>query len=336
MSAVDTSSPLRVLDALNSFQRTFALKAAIELDLFRHIAAGATRAPEIAARAQASDKGVRVLCDYLTICGFLHKQGDSYALAADTALFLDSRSPAYVGAGVFFLAHPRNVAFFADLTEAVRRGGTAHGRGNLDTEAPIWVDFARWMAPLSALAAGAVADVVNRPGQAMKVLDIAAGHGAYGLAIARLNPRAEIYAQDWKNVLELARERAEQAGAAARYHLIPGDAFQVELGSGYDVALLPNFLHHFDHATNVGLLRRVREALAPGGQAAVVEFVPDDDRVAPAAAAAFSLTMLASTERGDAYTFRELEAMLREAGFGAARARAVGPQTLVLAERSER
>src|SRR5262245_10472271 len=154
MSAVDTPSPLRVLDALNSFQRTYALKAAIELDLFRHIAAGATRAPELAARVQASDKGVRVLCDYLTICGFLRKQGDEYSLAADTALFLDSRSPAYVGTGVFFLAHPRNVAFFADLTEAVRRGGTAHGRGNLDAEAPIWVDFARWMAPLSAIAAG--------------------------------------------------------------------------------------------------------------------------------------------------------------------------------------
>jgi len=75
----------------------------------------------------------------------------------------------------------------------------------------------------------------------------------------------------------------------------------------------------------------VRDALAPGGQAAVVEFVPDDDRVAPPAAAAFSLTMLASTERGDAYTFKELDAMLREAGFAPARARVVGPQTLLLA-----
>jgi len=333
MSVVDTPSPLRVLEALNSFQRTYALRAAIELDLFTHIATGATRVPDLAARLQASDKGVRVLCDYLTICGFLRKQGDEYSLAADTALFLDSRSPSFVGTGVFFLAHPRNVELFADLTEAVRRGGTARGRGNLDDEAPIWVDFARWMAPLSAIPAGALADVVNRSGQPMKVLDIAAGHGAYGLAIARLNPRAEIYAQDWKNVLELARERAEQAGVAARYHLIPGDAFEVELGSGYDVALLPNFLHHFDHATNVRLLRRVRDALDPGGQAAVVEFVPDDDRVSPPAAAAFSLTMLASTERGDAYTFKELDAMLREAGFAAASARAVGPQTVLVARR---
>src|SRR5262245_11866572 len=101
MSAVDAPNPLRVLEALNSFQRTFALKAAIELDLFAHIAAGADRVPEIAGRVQASEKGVRVLCDYLTICGFLRKQGDVYTLAPDTALFLDSRSPAYVGSGVF-------------------------------------------------------------------------------------------------------------------------------------------------------------------------------------------------------------------------------------------
>ena len=70
-------------------------------------------------------------------------------------------------------------------------------------------------------------------------------------------------------------------GIAGRFGTIPGSAFEVALGTGYDVALLPNFLHHFDFATNVTLLKRVRVALKPGGLVAVVEFVPNEDRVSP-------------------------------------------------------
>jgi hypothetical protein len=104
----------------------------------------------------------------------------------------------------------------------------------------------------------------------------------------------------------------------------------VDLGSGYDLVLLPNFLHHFDHATNVKLLKRVRAALKPGGRVATVEFVPNEDRVSPASAAAFSMMMLGSTESGDAYTFKELDAMFRDAGFGESTAQELGPETLVL------
>jgi hypothetical protein len=79
--------------------------------------------------------------------------------------------------------------------------------------------------------------------------------------------------------------------------------------------LLTNFLHHFDPPTNEVLLRRVHASLAPGGRAIAVEFVPDETRIFPPEAAAFSLTMLASTPSGDAYTLAEYERMFRGAGF---------------------
>lgn len=333
MTPAAAPNPLRIFDAINSYQRTFALKAAVELDVFRHIGAGATNVPELAARCHASPKGVRVLCDYLTIIGFLTKSGDQYALAPDAAVFLDSSSPAFIGTTFYFLAHSQHLAHFTDLAAVVRKGGAVTGRGNMEPEAPIWVEFARWMAPMSAMAARDLAALVDIPGRALKVLDIAAGHGAYGIALAQLNPRATIYAQDWENVLELATDQAKRAGVADRFHTIPGSAFDVELGSGYDLVLLPNFLHHFDTATNVELLRKVRSALAEGGRVATVEFVPNDDRVSPQAAASFSLMMLASTEHGDAYTFREIEGMFRAAGYGASRSQPLGPETLILTER---
>ena len=125
-------------------------------------------------------------------------------------------------------------------------------------------------------------------------------------------------------------KHARQAGVGDRYHAIPGSAFDVDLGSGYDLVLLPNFLHHFDRATNVKLLKRVRAALKPGGRVATVEFVPNDDRITPPMAAGFSMMMLGSTEGGDAYTFKELDAMFRDAGFGESTAQELGPQTLIL------
>jgi len=323
-------NPLLIFDALNSFQRATSLKAAIELDVFTHIGAGVTDAAEIARRANASPKGMRILCDFLTIEGFLTKHGGTYGLTPDTAAFLDKKSPAYLGSIALFLVHPAHVANYLNLTESVRKGGAINEQGNMGPEAPIWVEFAKWMAPMSAMAAAGMAQIVNLPGQPMKVLDIAAGPGAYGIEIAKLNPQAEIYGQDWKNVLELSSEHARQAGVGARYHTIPGSAFDVDFGTGYDLILLPNFLHHFDHETNVKLLKRVRAALKPGGRVATVEFVPNEDRISPPQAAGFSMMMLGSTEGGDAYTFKELDAMFRDAGFGESAAQPLGPQTLIL------
>ncbi len=129
------------------------------------------------------------------------------------------------------------------------------------------------------------------------------------------NPHVEITALDWKAVLEVAKENAQKAGVADRYSTIEGSAFDVDFGSGYDLVLLTNFLHHFDAPTNETLLRKVHAALADGGRAVTLEFVPNDDRVTPPDAAGFSMMMLTSTPSGDAYTFSELERMAANAGF---------------------
>jgi tRNA G37 N-methylase Trm5 len=134
-------------------------------------------------------------------------------------------------------------------------------------------------------------------------------------------------------VLELAKENAARFGVADRYETIPGSAFDVDLGSGYDLVLVPNFLHHFSLAQNQELLKRVHSALRPGGRIAVVEFVPNEDRVTPPSPAAFSLTMLAGTPSGDAYTFRELNQMFTNAGFSGTIRKDLSPapQTLLVA-----
>jgi len=137
----------------------------------------------------------------------------------------------------------------------------------------------------------------------------------YGIAFAKQNPQAEVTAVDWPKVLEVAQENAGAAGVAGRFDTNPGSAFDVDYGTGYDVVLLTNFLHHFDKNTCESLLRKVHAALADGGCAATLEFIPNDDRVTPPQAAGFSMQMLGGTPSGDAYTFAELEQMFHQAGF---------------------
>jgi 2-polyprenyl-3-methyl-5-hydroxy-6-metoxy-1,4-benzoquinol methylase len=205
---------------------------------------------------------------------------------------------------------------FKDLAEVVKKGGSSPEQSTVAPDHPVWVKFARAMAPMMALPAQLLAQLADpTPNKQMKVLDIAAGHGLFGLAFAKRNPQAEVTAVDWSNVLQVAKENAQLAGVSDRYHTSPGSAFDVDYGTGYDIVLLTNFLHHFDPETCEALLRKVHGALADGGRAVTLEFVPNPDRVSPPQAAAFSLMMLGGTPAGDAYTFAELETMFRNAGF---------------------
>ena len=310
------TSPALLFDTFNAYQRTEALKTGIELGIFTIIAEGNTSVKAIAEKCGASERGTRILCDFLVISGFLTKDGKTYGLTPDSATFLDKRSPAYMGTVSEFILSPHLVENFDHLTEAVKKGGTAGDTKPLEPDHPMWVRFARAMAPMMAMPAQLLAQLADpTKDKKLRVLDIAAGHGLYGLAFAKQNPQIEVTAVDWPNVLEVAKENAQTAGVADRFQIKPGSAFDVDYGSGYDIVLLTNFLHHFDVATCETLLRKVHASLADGGRAATLEFVPNDDRVSPPQAAAFSLVMLGMTPAGDAYTFAELEQMFRNAGF---------------------
>jgi len=305
-----------IFETLNAFQRSAALKSAIELDLFTAIGEGANTAAAIAKKCSAAERGVRILCDYLVIIGFLTKHNSQYGLTPDSAMFLDRRSPDFMGTVANFLTAPNVVDAYKDLTASVRQGGTVVRDSALAPEHPMWVEFARSMAPMMALPARSLAELLNaRSGHRWKMLSIAAGHALFGINILQQNPKAELTVVDWPNVVMVAHDNARQAGVAERFHALPGSAFEVDYGSGYDLVLLMNFLHHFDPATNQKLLRKVNAALSPGGRVVALEFVPNEDRISPRIAASFSMIMLGTTPAGDAYTYRELQEMFRNAGF---------------------
>jgi 2-polyprenyl-3-methyl-5-hydroxy-6-metoxy-1,4-benzoquinol methylase len=311
-------NPERIFHFFNGFLQTQAIKTAIEIGLFTAIAEGASDATSLAARTRSSEKGVRALSDYLACGGLLTKQDGRYGLAPDAAAFLDQRQPSYLGGIGRFLTSRLHVRHFDTLTEAVRRGGSVDPEGGNVSEAnPVWVEFAHGMAAMMYPAAVEIAHLVGADtGSALEVLDVAAGHGMFGIQIAAGNPNARVTSLDWPDVLAVAR------GHAARFHLgnrwceLPGSAFLVDYGGPYDLILLTNFLHHFDRATCVSLMKKVKGALKPGGEVMTLEFIPDaESRLHPPVAGQFALVMLGTTPGGDAYTYPEWESMFQEAGF---------------------
>jgi hypothetical protein len=310
-------SPELFFRIVNAFQQTEVIKGALELDLFTAIAEGNRSAAALAERCNASERGMRILCDYLTILGLLTKEAGQYGLTQDSAFFLDRRSPAYIGSTVEFLLAPPMLEAFKNIAAIVRKGGAIFSEeGTVSHENPIWVHFARGMMPLAAFPAQLLAQLIEiDKDRKIKVLDIAASHGLYGVNFAQKSPHVEVVAVDWAPVLEVAKENAQKFGVIDRYRVLPGSAFDVDFGEGYDLVLLTNFLHHFDVKTNERLLAKIYAAMNDGARAVTLEFIPNEDRVTPPAAASFSMTMLASTPAGDAYPFSEFEKMFANAGF---------------------
>ena len=308
-------TPLTFMEAVNGLQKSAVARAAIELDVFTHIARGCNTVESVAAATQASAKGVRVLLDALTVLRLLHKQDNRYQLTDESALFLDRQSPRYMGDSVQFALSPFIIDAFLNFTQAVRIGGHAvTSAGTVEAEHEVWVAYARAMLPIAMPQAVATAELAGR---VTNILDIAAGHGMFGIQMLLRNPDARCVAIDWPAVLEFAIANATQAGVAGRWQGLPGDAFVVDPGQGFDAVLLPNFLHHFSAEDCVAMLRRMHAAMLPQGRLFVVEMIPNDNRVTPSAPAWFATMMLASTPAGDAYTLPEYTAMLQASGFTA-------------------
>lgn len=309
-------NPALIFETLNAFQKSAALHGAIELDLFTGIARGHATPTALAAWCEGDARAVRILCDYLVVHQFLAKRGQSYALTPTSAAFLDRESAHYMGSIARFVHSEGMIGAFRNVAQLVRRGTTLLGdHGTTATEYDGWVDFAHCMTPLMMPAAEFLgqlsAEMISGP---VRVLDIAAGHGMFGIRVAQRNPQASIVALDWEPVLRVAWQNAQFAGVDSRYKLLAGDAMKVDFDGRYGLVLVTNFLHHFDMPTCVSVMRKIRESLTDDGVVLTLEFVPNEDRVSPPAAAAFGFTMLGTTPAGDAYTYAEYVEMWKQAG----------------------
>ncbi len=180
-------TPQLFFDTITAFQRSAAIKSAVELDVFTRIAEGGKTARTIAEACGAKERGIRILCDSLVVMGFLTKENNQYDLSESSAVFLNRHSPAFVGGAIDFIMSATQMRGFEDLTAAIKQGGsTVNEEGSLAPDSPMWVKFARGMMPMMMPSAQLIAENLDfAPDRKLKVLDIAAGHGIFGITVAQ-------------------------------------------------------------------------------------------------------------------------------------------------------
>ena len=311
------------------------MEAGVRCRVFDVLDSGPQALDKIADETGASPRGLRALLNALVGLELLTKSGDAYALTPESAAFLVSSKPGYMGGMTRHLSK-HLVPSWLRLTEAVQTGKPPLSVNQENTGGEFFREFvedlfANNYASAKALAAHLLA---KEPAGTYRVLDLAAGSGVWSVALAEKSPRVRVTVVDWPAVIPVCQKVTARRGVADRYEYRPGDLLQADFGSGYQAATLGHILHSEGEKRSRELLKKVFAALAPGGVAAIAEMVPNEDRTGPAMPLIFAVNMLVHTDEGDTFTFGEMSAWLREAGFVNPRQLdAPGPSPLILADR---
>lgn len=312
------------------------LEAAVKNRVFDVLDDGPKTIPELSAATGASERGLRAIANALVGFDFLAKDPEQrYRLTPESAAFLVSTKPAFQG-GLLTHISSQLIPTWLPLAEVVRTGLPAHAVNEEAYGSPFFRAFVESLFAMNWPSAHVLGQIlpalVPDDAETIRVLDLAAGSGVWGIALAKADPRVTITAVDWEGVLPVTRLVAERHGVGHRIHFVAGDLLEVGFGAGVHVATLGHILHSEGEERSRALLARVYEALVPGGTIAIAEFTPNEDRTGPPMPLIFAVNMLVATDQGDTFTFGEVSRWLTDAGFVQPRLQPVpAPSPLILA-----
>lgn len=315
MAQKENLSPIPLMELNWSFARTEILRAALELDLFTQIDNGKHTVREISSALGTEERGVRILLNALAGLKLVDKAGDRYSLPESSRAYLSRNSPACLAGAL------RNIDMvmpaWAHLAEVVRSGKPFR---RVESPAEHGEFFAKLVPGLFVSHRPAAEHAATRivgTRRGLRVLDIGAGSGVWGIHFAKQDPEAKVTIVDFPQVIEVAKKFVRQHEMEDRFDYLPGDFDEVEFGENqYDVVILGQVCHGVGERNTRRLLHRVRRALKPNGQLLIAEFLADEERKQAAFPLIFAINMLLNTEEGDTFTRSEMVCWLEEAGFG--------------------
>ena len=327
-------SPERIMKMGWGYAVPLIIESAVHEHVFDHLdKAGPQTVEQVGAATGTPQRSLRMIMNALVGFELLSKDGDRFDLTEESRAFLVSGKPSFLG-GLYKHISLQLLPKWAQLPEIVRTGKPAAAVNDRIEGAGFFANFVADIFPMSYPSATTLARHLKLSEVAAEVraLDIAAGSGVWGIALAEASPRVRVTAVDWPQVLPVTRSITERQGVADRFQYVEGDILEADLGSGYQIATLGHILHSEGEDRSRKLLRRVFEALAPGGVISIAEFLVNDDRTGPPNGLIFAVNMLVNTEVGDTYSFNEIAGWLTETGFVDARTLdAPGPSPLILA-----
>jgi ubiquinone/menaquinone biosynthesis C-methylase UbiE len=326
-------TPERIMQFVWGYAPTLIIETSVHHGIFDSLNESPKTIPQVAKKSGASVRGITAILNALVGFQLLSRKGERYALTPESAAFLVSSSPGFLG-GLFKQMSANVIPKWLQIDEVVRTGKPAIAVNSQKPGAKFFIELVEAIFPLSYHAAKILGEhlKISKIKNPASVLDIAAGSGVWGIALAQQSPLIRIAAVDWPDVLKVTQRVAKRCGVANRLKTIPGDLLKANFGSGHQFATLGHILHSEGCERSQKLLKKVFNALDSGGTIAIAEFLVNDKRTAPPVSLLFAVNMLVSTQDGDTFSFEEISKWLRAAGFVKPRLlQAGGPSPLILA-----
>ena len=327
-------TPERIMQFAWGYVPPLILEAAIRHRVFDVLDAGPKTVAEVRAETGASERGLTAIMNAIAGLGFLAKDEQGrYSLTPESAAFLVSTKPGFQG-GMIRHCSEHLIPRWLHLNEIVATGHPTAAVNQQDSGSEFFQNFVNDIFPMSYPAATALArhfDASKVDGP-VKVLDLAAGSGVWGIAVAQSSEQVHVTAFDWAGVIPVTQKTVARFGLSDRFSFIEGDLLEADFGSGYNLATLGHILHSEGEARSRSLLAKTFAALASGGTIAIAEFLVNADRTGPVNGLFFAVNMLVNTDTGDTYSFEEIASWLADAGFVDSRTlESPGPSPLILA-----
>jgi SAM-dependent methyltransferase len=327
-------TPERLMQLAFAYAPPLIIGAAVNNRLFDALQSGAKTITQVSEETGASERGLRAVLNALVGLGLLNKdRKERYSLTPQSEVFLISNKPGTL-AGFFAMNSTHLMPDWLHLSESVKTGLPPIAL-NQEAHGPEFFSaLVENIIPMSYPAAVKLGQALrlSKTRQPVRVLDIAAGSGIWGIALAQQSPHVRVTAQDWAAMIPTTKRITKKFGMADRFDYIEGDVLGANFGTGYDIATLGHILHTEGQERSRQLLKRVFRALKSGGTAAIGEWLVNDARTAPPNGLIFAVNMLVHSEEGDTFSFNEIKRWLEEAGFKKVRKLAApGPSPLVLA-----
>ena len=329
-------TPDRILLLVFGYAPPLIIQAGIANGVFDSLEQGPRYVSEVSAITGAAVRGLRTIMNAMVGLGLLSKDAEGrYSLTSESAAFLVSSKPSFLGG--YIRHHTKQlIPEFLDLDEIIQRGGPSLPSGNEQIETEFFEEFVEALFPLAFPGAQALAEAlgVDKARAPIRVLDLGAGSGVWGIALARKSAQVMVTAVDWPGIASITRTMAARFGVEDRFRFVGGNLWEADFRRGYSIAILGHILHGEGEEANRRLLKKTFDALAPGGTIAIAEILVDEDRKAPVFPLLFAVNMVANTERGDTYSFAEIGGWLKNTGFEDVRALQIpGPSPLILASK---
>jgi SAM-dependent methyltransferase len=327
-------TPERLMQLGFGYAPPLIIGAAVNNKVFDTLDSGPKTIDQVSKATGASQRGLRAIVNALVGLELLKKDRQGkYSLTPESENFLVSTKAGTL-AGSFPMIMRRLIPLWLKLDDIVRTGRPAESRNQEHPGTEFFAELVENIIPMSYGSAQALGDKLRiaKAKNEVRVLDLAAGSGIWGIALAQKSPRVRVTAVDWAGMIPTTKRVTQKFGVSDRFTFIEGDISQVEFGNGYDIATLGHILHSEGGERSRQLLKKTFRALKSGGTIAIAEWLVNDDRTGPLPPLMFAVQMLVNTEKGDTFSFNEIKSWLEEAGFKKARKlQAPGPSPLILA-----